>query len=198
MQMKKSYLLIILSAFLLFPMAAHAQLKFGVRAGANFTDLNLDDYKTNRAAGWFVGPTCEFIMPIVGLGLDASLLYSQEKSEILGDRWGRDYKLHNLAIPVNIKYKFPIPLIKPFIFAGPEFSFRLSDNGSSFRDYLDDVVNDKNLDAKGAEVNVNLGAGVELLNRLEVFFCYNAGLTESFKDFKSSPRLWRVGAAIYF
>ncbi len=196
--MKKSYLLIVLSAILLFPMAAQAQLQFGVRGGANFSNFKFDDYKTNRAAGWFVGPTCEFLLPIVGLGLDASMLYSQEQTEIYDGFYGRDYKQHNLVFPINLKYKLQLPLVQPFIFAGPEFGFRLTDNSSRFEDYLDDVLTDKTFDSRNAEVSVNMGAGVELFNRLEVFFSYNAALTENFKDLKSHPRLWRLGAAIYF
>ena len=178
-----------------------AQLRFGVRGGANFSKIDVKEIKSNTSTGWFLGPSCEFLIPVVGLGLDAAFMYSQEKTKFT--RAGvasneKMFKVHRLILPVNIKYKFPIPFVSPFIFAGPEFDFNLKDNADSFKGFVSNVTDRDTYDAKGANISLNIGAGVELFDRLDVFVNYNYGLNDTLKDFDSNTKLWRVGGTVYF
>ena len=77
--MKKIYSTIVMAAVLLLAMPAQAQVKFGFRGGANLVNMKLSgDFTNNLAkdnrAGFYIGPTVKFTVPIVGLSMDASAL----------------------------------------------------------------------------------------------------------------------------
>lgn len=196
--MRKLISILALGGLCFLSTPASAQLKFGVRAGANFTNLNIRDIETNTATGWFVGPTAEFLMPVIGLGLDASLLYSRVNSEVDWGMHDKKYKLDYLTLPVNIKYKLGLPLVKPFIYAGPELCARIHDNFSDVWYALGEVTDIERFKSKGTDVKLNIGGGVELFNHLEVFVNYNIGLTNTVRDFDSKTKMWRVGGTFYF
>ena len=81
-------------------MPAQAQLiKFGVKGGVNLSKLKFEGMKDN-STGFFFGPMAEITIPVIGLGVDGALLYSQK-----GDKMeGLDMKQSGLDIPVNLKY----------------------------------------------------------------------------------------------
>ncbi|MGL4292920.1 MAG: outer membrane beta-barrel protein [Bacteroidales bacterium] len=202
--MKKIIAFFITGMMLMSFASVDAQVKFGIRGGANFSDLDIDGlniFKTNTATGWFLGGAAEFMMPVIGLGLDASLMYSKVSSELqYTPAIDKDYKIHYLILPVNIKYKLGLPLVKPFIYAGPELCLRLCDNSKGiWKDLsLSDLDDLQRLRSRGADIKVNVGGGVELLDRLEIFFNYNVGLTNTIKHFDSKTKVWRVGATVFF
>lgn len=65
---------ILFLALLLVAVSAHAQFHFGFKGGASITIL--DDIDSHKS-GWYIGPTAEFTLPLLGLGIDASALYHQ-------------------------------------------------------------------------------------------------------------------------
>ena len=115
---------------------ASAQFSFGIKAGAKINEIpeNIGAFEFDDCAGFTGGVMGEFTLPIVGLGIDASLMYSYEplSGELeLGKKetffTGAN---HYLDIPINLKYKLSIPAIEkfvaPYVFTGPNFSFMLS------------------------------------------------------------------------
>lgn len=61
--------------------------------------LKFEGMKDN-STGFFFGPMAEITIPVIGLGVDGALLYSQK-----GDKMeGLDMKQSGLDIPVNLKY----------------------------------------------------------------------------------------------
>ena len=78
--MKKNILsLAVIVAALALAMPSQAQIKFGVKAGLNVNSFSVKNLpmavdKKNRN-GFFAGVTADFTLPIVGIGVDASLLY---------------------------------------------------------------------------------------------------------------------------
>ena len=64
-------------------MPAQAQLiKFGVKGGLNLSKLRfsneaMDYLISDNTSGFFFGPMAEVTIPVVGLGVDGALLYSQ-------------------------------------------------------------------------------------------------------------------------
>ena len=80
--MKKFFTLVVLLATM--TVAAQAQVKFGVKGGLNLTSMKLskDVVDKSNQAGFFIGPTINFILPVVGLGIDASALYDQRSAEM--------------------------------------------------------------------------------------------------------------------
>ena len=66
---------------------ANAQFDFGVKAGINLPEnptLDIKELKSTLKGntGWFVGPTAKFIIPVIGLGFEANILYSQANVDI--------------------------------------------------------------------------------------------------------------------
>lgn len=101
-------------------MPAQAQLiKFGVKGGVNLSKLKLEGMKDN-STGFFFGPMAEITIPVIGLGVDGALLYSQK-----GDKMeGLDMKQSGLDIPVNLKYSIGLgSMLGIYVAAGPDFFF---------------------------------------------------------------------------
>ena len=102
--MKKILTLIVMAVA--FAMPSQAQFNFGVQAGLNLT--NISDFSLTAAgvenaiesrAGFFVGPTVKFTLPIVGLGIDASALYDQREAKTNGET----LKSQSIQIPINVR-----------------------------------------------------------------------------------------------
>lgn len=103
-------------------MPAQAQLiKWGVKGGVNLTKIDWDGgYKGNKdnSAGFFIGPMAEITIPIVGLGVDGALLFSQ--------RGKGDVKQIGAEVPINLKYTIGLgSLLGVYFAAGPDFSLIL-------------------------------------------------------------------------
>ncbi|KAA6315589.1 hypothetical protein EZS27_033977, partial [termite gut metagenome] len=68
-------------------MPAGAQIGFGVKGGLNLAGAPSTDVKeaTKGSTGFFIGPMVELTVPIIGIGVDGALLYSQKGSKIDGE-----------------------------------------------------------------------------------------------------------------
>ena len=192
--MKRVYLLILaLVAWMAVP--AQAQFKWGIKGGANISSIHFSDlpetFSTDNLTGFHIGPTIELVAPFVGLGFDASILYSQTGMEIGTQKIKSDY----LNVPVNLKWKIGIPAVKVFAAAGPYIGFRLG--GGKIWDVIIDEVQSKSFSA-----GLNLGAGVELIQHLQISATYQLGLTDNYsvKQLKidGKNRGWMISAAILF
>jgi len=187
-------IIIALLAIVMTAGVASAQIRFGIKAGANFNSIHFKDMESNlqpdNSAGFNVGVMTEFTVPIVGLCLDASVMYSRMNNAISNDvegttselldkdmTWGKNF----LEIPINIKYKFQIPVIasvfKPYIFTGPNFAFKL----------------DKSIWDKTFQAAWNVGIGVELINHLQISGSYGFGMNNVLDDvLESNGSDWTV------
>ena len=192
--MKRVYLLILaLVAWMAVP--AQAQFKWGIKGGANISSIHFSDlpetFSTVNLTGFHIGPTIELMAPLVGLGFDASILYSQTGMEIGTQTVKSDY----LNIPVNLKWKIGIPAVKVFAAAGPYVGFRLG--GGKIWDVLSDQIESKSFSA-----GLNIGAGVELIQHLQISATYQLGLTDNYSikklEIDGKNRGWLISAAILF
>ena len=119
--MKKIFSAFIIAVGCMFmAMPAQAQLiKWGVKGGVNLTKIDWDGgYKGNKdnSAGFFIGPMAEITIPIVGLGVDGALLFSQ--------RGKGDVKQIGAEVPINLKYTIGLgSLLGVYFAAGPDFFF---------------------------------------------------------------------------
>ena len=165
--MKKVLSVLMVAVALMMAAPAQAQLiKFGVKGGMDFTELDTNVKAFNEVAesstGFFIGPMAEVTLPIVGLGVDGAVLFSQRGSDEL--------KEQGLEIPVNLKYTIGLgSLLGIYIAAGPDFFFNFKD------------VDWENVDAKKTQVALNLGAGVKLLRKLQVGINYQIPMGDSFE-----------------
>ena len=179
-------------------LTASAQFKYGVRAGMNYTDLHISEIRNNTASGWFLGPTLEYTTSSIGLGFDASLLYSRTNSDYeYQDESFTTYRIDYLTLPVNVRYTLNLRVIQPFIYAGPELSARISDNFGGVWKALSQVTDIRHYYSSGADLKFNIGAGFKVASHFELFVNYNLGTTNAVKDVESKSKTWRVGLAVY-
>ncbi|MDO4950237.1 MAG: outer membrane beta-barrel protein, partial [Bacteroidales bacterium] len=103
-----------------------------------------------------------FTIPVVNLGIDGALLLSQ--------RGEGDCKQQGLEIPVNLKHTIGLGnLAGLYLAAGPDFYFNFKD-----------VKDSAGLKKKDAQVGLSLGAGLKLLNHLQVGVNYLIPLSNSY------------------
>lgn len=185
-------------AFLAVAIPAQAQLRFGVKGGLNITSVHFDSdlLKSDNVTGFHIGPMIEATMPLLGLGFDAALLYSQKGMESSSSGVKTTMKTSYIDVPVNLKWKFGLPIVKAYLAAGPYASFRVGG------DKIWNVLSDQ-LETKSFGAGLNFGAGVEVFNHLQVGFNYELGLTDNFSakklDLSSNKnRGWTISAAILF
>lgn len=176
--MKKA--LVICSLALLSFIPASAQFCWGLRGGLNL--VNNDITAINKEAaldkdsytGFFFGPMAEFQIPIIGLGIDASLLYSQKGLELVE---GEEMKNQSLSVPVNLKYTFGLGnLLGVFGQIGPQFDYKLGDLTKTIQAKNSDDLQEFVLDEYSWSVNV--GAGVKLINHIQAAVNYNIPLSQ--------------------
>ena len=194
--MKKFIVLVLLMALAAMPM--NAKIKFGVKGGLNISSVhfNKDIIDSDNVTGFQIGPMVETTLPLVGLGVDAAVLYSQKGWKLkASDDISTDLKSNYLDIPVNLKWKFGLPAVKGYLAAGPYIGFRLGGD-----DILDDLLGQ--VKEKTFAAGLNFGAGVELISLLQVGVNYGLGLTDNYSiskyDVSSKNCGWSITAAIIF
>ncbi|RHU25351.1 MULTISPECIES: porin family protein [Parabacteroides] len=189
--------LVILMVFIAVP--AKSQLKFGVKGGLNISSvhMNSDILKADNVTGFQIGPMIETTIPLIGIGLDAAILYSQKGVDMKteGTVTSTSMKTDYLDIPVNLKWKFGIPLVKAYLSAGPYVGFRVG--GDKIWNVLGEQIKAKNFSA-----GLNFGVGAELISHLQVGINYGLGLTDNYSsdkfDMKAKNRGWSITAAVLF
>ena len=204
--MKKFFTLVVLLATM--TVAAQAQVKFGVKGGLNLTNMKFDNSVVDKSnqTGFFIGPTLNFTLPVVGLGIDASALYDQRSAKLEGSE--DKLKQQSIQIPINLRYGFGLGnTASLYIFAGPQFGFNIGDKSANIVDNaLEWRLKDSNLSA-------NVGIGLMLLNHLQVSANYNIamGTTGNFNVLKDVPdaawnqvtgktkaNAWQLSVAYFF
>ena len=116
----------------------------------------------------------EFQIPVIGLGIDASLLYQQKGLE-LSDK--ETMKQQQIAVPVYLKYSFGLGnALAVFAQTGVQLNYNLGD--------LTEVVEDKDQEqVKEFVLNqntwtFNVGAGVKFFSHFQAAVNYNMPLSK--------------------
>ncbi len=179
--MKKKIFAVALCLFTAFGiLQSQAQLDFGVVAGMNLSKANFREpagrnFRSDNRCGWFAGPKLEFTVPVVGIGADASVQYSQRYVNGADNVSGTDQTrtLRTLEIPVNLRYQFGVPsLVAGYLATGPQFGFNVgSKSFSSF--WSTDEYRIKN-----SILSWNIGVGLKVLKHVEVGVGYNIALSK--------------------
>ena len=193
--MKKTFSILVIAAALLVTLPASAQIKFGIRGGANLVNMKFNNgtFDKDNRAGFYVGPTVKFTVPIVGLSLDASALYDEKTAEVNGER----LKSQSIDIPINVRYGIGLSSVANiFLFAGPQFGF----NVASDKKFYDSA---KEWTWKSSNVSVNVGVGCTVLKHVEVKANYNIACTKSGElnddsGISAKYNSWQLGLAYYF
>ena len=192
--MKKifSLLAVAVCCFFLATPAQAQLLKWGVKGGLNLAELDIEGFIAEEAleensTSFFIGPMVETTIPLLGLGIDGALLYSQ-KGE-------KEWKQQGIEIPVNLKYTIGLgSTLGVYLAAGPDFYFNLKDIDWA--------------DVKTTQVGINLGAGVKLLRKLQVGITYQIPMGDTFegmdlvsgvdKAISAKTKTWQVSLAYIF
>ncbi len=207
--MKKIFTAIAFAAALFAAMPSQAQIKFGLKGGYNITDMSIssDVVKKSNQTGFFVGPTAKFTLPIVGLGIDAAILYDQREAKMENKINAETSTVSekNINIPINVRYSVGVgSLASVYLAAGPQFGFNVGGKNYNWDDGT-------NYELKKSNFSVNLGAGVSLINHIEIGCTYNiacgktgeltvknaaSAAENSVKNNRTNA--WQVYAAYYF
>lgn len=170
---------------------AEAQIipKFGVAGGLNFgslSDAAGADFESST--GYHVG-----VFSDVGFGPLAarvSVLYVKAGDVGEGDN---DSSISFIGVPVDFKFRFPTPVLKPYALLGPEARFALGDLADA--------------DARSVNLALNAGIGAEISALVgpsafaELRYSFDAsgfapGDLGDDVDFKVSVFYLRVGVAL--
>lgn len=194
-----SRIIIILVLVMTATSAAQAQVRFGLKGGVTINELKCDKdiFNKDNRLGFTGGLMIEVGLPVVGLGLDASVLYTHRENELYleGQKLKRDY----IDFPINVKYKLQIPVIAkviaPFVTTGPDFALLLSDQDKG------------DFKARKWNTSWNVGFGAELFRKLQIHANYGIGISKAFeyigKEVDSTPvegkdRYWTITATYLF
>ena len=165
--MKK--LALVLLAGISFATAANAQFKFGVKAGANFSNVNGSDLSGTSTLVGFNGGVF-FDLPLAAhLSLQPEVLYSGQGFKEAQDGITGTFTENYINVPVLLKYRFPMGL---FIETGPQVGFLMSARAKASGESEDWKSAYKSTDFDWA-----VGAGFHIpATRLAVDARYNFGL----------------------
>lgn len=188
--MKKVFGILMMAVALMMAAPAQAQLiKFGLKGGVNFSKLDTDakilDNFTDNTTGFFVGPMMEVTLPLIGLGVDGAVLYSQ--------RGKGDLKQQGLEVPLNLKYTIGLgSMFGIYLAAGPDFYFNFKD--------VDGFINGgKNPAKKTTQVAINVGGGLKLLRKLQLGVNYQIPVTNAYEwDRDVKMKGWQASLAYIF
>lgn len=208
-------LALVAAALLIFAGSANAKiLSFGLKAGLNVNKLHFnkealsDLTSPSNSTGWEAGVMVEANVPIIGLGFDVSLMYARmnngtqayykDETGSIQAFNGKNAGKNFLMIPVNVKYKFNLPVVShyivPFIFTGPDFAFKLDKN----------IIN--SMKTKTCQVAWNVGLGLEFVRHLQIAASYGFGINNiadkvhlaNAVDLNVKNNYWTVTAAWLF
>jgi hypothetical protein len=199
--MKTKWLFLVL--FISATAVVNAQnIRFGVKGGLNVASVKFseDVFEANNITGFHVGPIIEVMTPLPGIGLDGAVLFTQKGAELRRSTIRSNF----IEVPVNLKWKMILPLVKPYLSAGPYVGFRVAGD-KNWRDAYDNIV--QQIDSKNFCAGLNFAAGVEIVSWIQLSVNYSLGLTDNFKTFdvnhpltsgSGKTRAWIISAAVFF
>jgi hypothetical protein len=153
------------AAVLVLPQIAAADVRFGIKAGANIANVN-GDFGTALENWQSTLGFCGGIFLELNLGrvltIQPEVLYTMKGADTGTGKLTFDY----LEIPILLKLRIPTGSLHPFVFAGPAFGFTL-------RALIDGV---KISDMPSADYSGVLGAGLQLGRSIHIDARYTMGL----------------------
>lgn len=185
MKMKRISLLIAAIVLTTTAMLAQTTSRWGVTAGANINTIHFKQFDilpSKTMWGPQLGVTGEMVFSGIGFGVDGGLLYSLRQGKVdFGSRqawsslgYGNEaVAMHYLDVPLHLKFKWRRlngleNTIMPLLYVGPQFSFLTYGNHHKLNSY------------PAVNVYLDMGVGVELMERLQVKAGYNFSIGQSF------------------
>ena len=170
----KRILLVLASVLVLSSFSASAK-GFGITAGMNFNSTKIKDVKMDAQAGWNVGLTYAFNLPL-GFSLQPSLVYSQ-KSALVETVTDTKQTVGSINLPVSVQWGPDLLVARPFVDVTPYVGYSLFNKAKG--DILDDIKG-----GNGFEYGLGVGAGLNVWKiQAIVRYNWNFGVLGSLKDF---------------
>ena len=202
-------LIVTILMVLAISLPASAQFRFGLKAGVavNTLSFNTDLFQSSNRAGFTGGAIIEYNIPVVNLGIDASVLYvnravnvtgETEAGVIVSENKNRSY----IDIPINLKWKIDLPIvgrwILPFVTTGPDFSILLTKDSFT-------AENLQNFSSKSVDFAWNIGVGLELFKHIQIAANYGfpvgeqiTGHINNHEALYSNNQCWTITATYLF
>ena len=174
----KKYFIALVVALMAFAVSASAQVKFGVTAGMNFNSAKVADVKMDAKAGWNVGATLQFNLPL-GFSLQPSVVYMHKAAGFETPSLSSDF-LENLkaemvqtvgsvVVPVSVQWGPDLLVFRPFLDVTPYIGYALSNEvTTSLADFKFSSWQGK----ERFEYGLGIGAGINVW-KLQVIARYN-------------------------
>ncbi len=193
--MNTNKLLIIVVAFTMTT-KSFAQAKYGVKAGLNLANISEkssfgsgNEGKTSKI-GFHFGGTAEFPAS-EAVSVQTGLLFSSKGYKISLEGTSGSMNVNYLEIPINTIYKIEIGSSKLCLSAGPYLAYAVSGSAKSGDLELDVNIGSDDTDTfKALDYGLNIGAGVELNDKITIGLQYGIGLANisSYTDFGYSAK----------
>ena len=172
-------------------LTAKAQkFSYGIVAGYDLTKVKYsgdmkNNFSSDNKSGWYVGPKIVF-STVIGLGVDASLQYSQRKlnitqegyidGNVVYDKVSQSQTYRTIEIPINLRYSIGLgSSASVFAYTGPQFGFALQNMK------FNNLGTGNNFSRENLNTTWNIGAGVRLFKHLEASVGYNFALGKAGK-----------------
>lgn len=142
--------------------------RFGIKAGVNVNDLNVENVESVNALGYQAGISWQFDLPL-GFAIQPDLMYHVKATRL--DQVESQLGLGYVELPVNIQWGLRLAdrKIRIFAQASPFVGYAVSQTGdadSILGDYADELdklgVNDKWANINRFSYGAGLGAGIQL------------------------------------
>ena len=194
--------LALILAFSTIATTGYSQIRLGLRGevGLNKASFSKEAIEVENLNSFKLGPTVEVMLPGMGFGIEASVLYNNNRMNVTNDADIIEITNHYIDIPLNLKYKFGlISPIKIYAAAGPYARIHVGGDDIKFSSVTDDIK------AKAFEAGVNLGLGVEIFKRIAVGVNYGIQLTDDYSTnqpkwsdaLNNKDGLWSIQATVY-
>ena len=208
--MGRKLLVLLAMVVLWLPTRAGTPVRFGLKGGFELTEMNFNasDLRQANRAGFYAGPVAKFSLPVVGLCIDASVLYSQRDLKVDGEK----ILQKSLLLGGDLRYNIGVgDVLGIFVNLGPQLSLNIGDDVFYWKD---DDQNNHQFALQNTMISFNLGLGVAFLKHFEAGIFYNipAGKTADFtwdkvgdqlidtswSRAKTKTNAWHIAVAYYF
>lgn len=165
--MKKIISVLMVVVCLMMVVFVQVQLYFGVKGGLNILKLSFlkDVFKGDNKIGFFVGLMVEFILFIIGIGVDVVVLYFQIDLGVDGEKI---MKLKIFVVFVNLKWFFGFgSMLGVYIVVGFQFDFNIGN-----KIWMCELLLKKFI------ISFNVGVGFKLICYLQLGVNYNFVLSK--------------------
>lgn len=170
-------------AFVIFNTVQSQSLRFGVKAGANFSDLIGDDTSgldTSTKTGFHIGALVEFKL-LENLSIQPEIMYSSKGAKL--DDFD-DVNFNYITVPVLAKLYLITEKLS--LEVGPQFSF-----------LIDESVPDQ-FESESFDFAAVGGLGYQFTENVFVQLRYVAGLTDTSKDAEIKNRVFQLSLGYRF